>query len=694
LRLHDTFFSSYTAADESPGTLARLVPQNIRFDPTEQDRLAARLFAQHRFDLLGSGWTKVRHGMACRGFEGVRYDSLPAGDEVAVTRTNRRASKAARAMLSETYELIDWQLDFKSGFRWSERTWYREIRYGHHAAVDIKVPWELSRMQHLPELAVEYAAGRDPVVAREFRDQLIDWVAANPPRFGVNWACTMDVGIRIGNVLLALDLFRACGVEFDPDFLALVTASALDHAKHIADNLEWSETTRANHYFGNIGGLLVASAYLPASPRTDAWLLFAIQELDVETQRQFLPDGGHFEASTSYHRLCAEIAAVCAVVVSAISEERIDRALRSSEWKMKSGPGLSRLSRERMVARFRETGSVLSAEFYARLSKAADLTRDLSRADGSVPLIGDDDSGRFVRLGGWVAAGTVRECRDRFSNLKGFDGLHDDDVYVVQSAASHQQWLAWASAALGRADLLDPSLEYVWRLPATLACAMMRAPAIVKRSAQDRVAPWVLPSGDLVPRKRDSATHRISGAYRTDGDLLKNVRYRSYPFFGVYIVRSDRMHLVIRCGCAVHDGNGVHAHEDQLSFELVIDGRPVTRDPGTYVYTASKELRNAYRCAYAHCAPSTGDPRNPEARPIFSRPQHARGECLAFSEDRFVGRTSVNGGEAERTILFHADGIEVHDQYWLRPDIAPACTNVFRPAAAMQFSPAYGVRYA
>ena len=26
-------------------------------------------FLEHRFDLLGSGWTKVRYGMQCRGFE-------------------------------------------------------------------------------------------------------------------------------------------------------------------------------------------------------------------------------------------------------------------------------------------------------------------------------------------------------------------------------------------------------------------------------------------------------------------------------------------------------------------------------------------------------------------------------------------------------------------------------------------------
>ena len=52
------------------------------------------------------------------------------------------------------YEPIDWQVDFKSGYRWSEKTYYKFIKYGHKLGVDIKVPWELSRMQYLIQLAL------------------------------------------------------------------------------------------------------------------------------------------------------------------------------------------------------------------------------------------------------------------------------------------------------------------------------------------------------------------------------------------------------------------------------------------------------------------------------------------------------------------------------------------------------------
>jgi len=42
------------------------------------------------------------------------------------------------------------------GYRWSERLWNKDVKYGSAAGADIKIPWELGRMQHLTVLA--YAA--------------------------------------------------------------------------------------------------------------------------------------------------------------------------------------------------------------------------------------------------------------------------------------------------------------------------------------------------------------------------------------------------------------------------------------------------------------------------------------------------------------------------------------------------------
>ena len=127
------------------------------------------------------------------------------------------------------------------------------------------------------------------------------------PNYGVNWACTMDVGVRIANWLMAHDLFVASGARFDDEFELVFLQSVYQHGQHIINNLEWHAELRNNHYLGDIVGLLFVAAYLPCSSETDAWLAFAVQELVVEVKEQFYEDGENFEASTSYHRLSTGI---------------------------------------------------------------------------------------------------------------------------------------------------------------------------------------------------------------------------------------------------------------------------------------------------------------------------------------------------------------------------------------------------
>src|SRR5712692_4400817 len=39
---------------------------------------AADLYCRNRFDLLGSGWLEIAHGMACNGLDGHRHPPAPA----------------------------------------------------------------------------------------------------------------------------------------------------------------------------------------------------------------------------------------------------------------------------------------------------------------------------------------------------------------------------------------------------------------------------------------------------------------------------------------------------------------------------------------------------------------------------------------------------------------------------------------
>ncbi len=138
-------------------------------------------YLSHRFDLLGSGWVHVYHGMECRGLEGYRYDIGQAinvdrnGDWLAdrINSSNLDESQRIWKLIDPEYIPIDWHIDFKSGYRWSEKTWFKDIRYGHKHGVDIKVPWELARMQHLPQMAIAYATAvqSSKLKAESYREQ-------------------------------------------------------------------------------------------------------------------------------------------------------------------------------------------------------------------------------------------------------------------------------------------------------------------------------------------------------------------------------------------------------------------------------------------------------------------------------------------------------------------------------------------
>ena len=261
----------------SPPTVSLLVDHAVQIHHASEEILS------HRFELLGSRPSEVGYGITCRGMAGHQYarkDDVLGGTstEQLVLRLaprNQPRARAIRGLVDAEYHPIDWQIDFKSGYRWSGRTWHGYVPIGHAPGVDVLIPWELSRMQHLPFCAgrIRSLAGasgfRPPdTYAREFQNQVLDFIAASPPRFGVNWRCPMDVAIRVANWLLAYDLLRALGARFDEAFEAELLLATADHGLFVFGHLEWNHGVRGNHYLLDLVGLLFAAAYLPSSAET------------------------------------------------------------------------------------------------------------------------------------------------------------------------------------------------------------------------------------------------------------------------------------------------------------------------------------------------------------------------------------------------------------------------------------------
>ncbi len=271
--------------------------------------------AQGRFDLLGSGDTDVRDN------EGH----------------------------------LRWHQDFKSGVDFPADSLYLDVPIClEREGTDIKVPWELSRFQHVFAFLWTEPDRYCDVFLRQWND----WLQANPVARGPNWACTMDVALRAISWTAAL---AAWAPSFDESTLRRMWASLACHGHFIRDNLEWAPIARTNHYFSDIVGLAVLGAVLGPYPPARAWAAFAAQELSREIRQQFAPDGFNKECSTTYHGLMVELATL-GVRACAVS------------------------------------GRELGADVGARLVAAYRAIDILCDTSGTIPLIGDNDSSRVFPL--------------------------------------------------------------------------------------------------------------------------------------------------------------------------------------------------------------------------------------------------------------------------------------------------------
>jgi len=253
---------------------------------------------------------------------------------------------------------IDWHADFKTGRRWPS-SHISEIPIVFGDGSDIKVPWELSRFQHLPLLAAAHRVTGDARYLDEIGAQLRCWIAHNPLEHGPNWACTMDVAIRAVNWVAALVL--CCEAAPRARWLDDALRSLLLHGRFIRAHLEYSEI-RGNHYLSDVVGLLPVAAVFSGGSEGGRWAGWAADELLREMEHQVRPDGCDHEASIPYHRLVAELFVCGSQAVDALA------------------PG------------------VLTPAYRERLDRMLRFTAAYTPPTGDAPLVGDNDSGRFLPL--------------------------------------------------------------------------------------------------------------------------------------------------------------------------------------------------------------------------------------------------------------------------------------------------------
>lgn len=536
----------------------------------------SKMYIEHKFDLLGSGWVKNSYDSVALGLEGYKYDMNVVAPENAF----------------ENYESIDWQKDFKSGFRWSEKKWYKDQRIAHKPGSDIKVPWELARLQHLPQLAI--FAMIDPNLKeqnlKEFKNQILDFIRNNPPRMGVNWTCTMDVGIRVANMLVAYDIFcqMDSGGILDQKFKQTFSNSVYEHAFHIVNNLEYSPILTSNHYLSDIAGLLFACAYLDSSSEVDTWLAFSVQEIIGEMKNEFYEDGGNFESSTSYHRLSGELMVYSMALIMGLKDKKV---LSLKKYNIKSWRKKPKLLPPNKQEFKITNGQILLPQWFVdRLYKIGRFTVDITKPSGEVPQFGDNDSGRFFKFS---PNGEFLSCKQailKYMNLK--DYKCEDELFWDENILNHST-LVGCMSGIFEDELFKNDMYF-------------------EKSFIKALAGHILKASDKTYKKPITSAVELSELiYQKSMEFnipkLQDIKSTFYLDSGIFIYKSDKFYLAVCATPLGQSNHGGHTHNDKLGYELWIDGHDIARDPGTYLYTPIPGIRNEFRSIKAHNVPIIND---------------------------------------------------------------------------------------
>jgi hypothetical protein len=301
---------------------------------------------------------------------------------------------------------------------------------------------------------------------------------------------------------------------------------------------------------------------------------------------------------------------------------------------------------------------------WERLQKALRFTEDVTKPNGKVVQVGDNDSGRFFIL----SPQRANEALDHRSLLRAGQGL------LLDRAPQKEGALVAALARTQRPIFLPLSIDNY-------------QPIKVLPNSRSNLERWLKVVGNLSSEQ----VYRHEWVTKERGWDL-----RSYPDFGIFIFRGERSLISLRCGAIGQEGNGAHAHNDMLALELYLDGRELISDPGSFTYTPNTKLRNAYRSIQAHFAPRLkGEEPGRLDVGLFVLPERAFSQVVCVTESDFLG---VHRGFSQlvgRWVSLQQGKVQMVD-FTLGPKPLDKRVYDFHANAkwkrAIPFSPAYGIQ--
>lgn len=471
-------------------------------------------------------------------------------------------------------ENIEWNKDFKSNFIWKNK-FYKDIKIVDlNNNADVKIPWELSRFQHLFTLGKAYWITDDKKYYLEAKKEIEDWINKNPIYMSINWTCAMDVAIRAVNWIFFYFHFKEL-IDMDKLFLDKFNNSLFQHGEYIYLNLEKGIGYLNNHYISDLTGLLYLGIYFKDLNfyKVKNWIQYAQKEIEKEMFIQNNDDGTNYETSTSYHRLVTELMFFSTIIA-------------------------------------KKNNIYFSENLLNRLEKMFEFLSKIIKSNGKIPMIGDVDNGRLLIISNYYKW-EVNDIR----SLLSLGGEFFKNINLKKSGTRKKEEKLWIFNSLN--EYTEEYFSY--------------------------------------------SQHFINGGY--------------------YKLQNKNIYCLIRCGELSCKGEGGHSHNDQLSFELNVNGEDFFIDPGTGVYTSDKNIRNLFRSTKMHNTVSLEniEQNNFQENELFEMREETFSKCLNIEDNYFegehIGYLKKAGVIHKRKILLEENKLIIED--FIENCEGIVCLNLF-----------------
>jgi hypothetical protein len=505
---------------------------------------------------------------------------------------------------------IDWHRDPVTGKIWERRFWTDYRLENDAAGRDAKIIHELNRQQHLPRLAKAYHLTGEERYAAEAVAQMESWMEQNPRGLGVNWHSSLEIAIRSMSWLWTLFLMLGSRslARQNAQRIGASLYAQLEHV-HRHTSLYSSPNT---HLIGEAAALFIAGTVFDAA----RWRDHGARLLEAEAEKQILADGVYGELSSYYHCYA------------------LDFYLQA-------------------MALARQNGAGFSPRVEARVCAMLEFLLHVTRPDGTIPRLGDDDGGRALAL----ASRDYRGFRDGLC-LGAILFARPDFKYCAGSFWEEAWWLEGAEA-------WDRYREIECREPVECAAFFPEGGYCTQRSGWGpRASHLVFDCGGLgmLTGGHSHADSLSVTLYGNGRDLLVDPGtyvYNGAPEWREYF-RSTRAHNTVEIdGCDQAQAGGAFRWNTRIDSRMT--GASVAPS------SAGSSLKMGTDCSVP--ARELFTPRETAAvdRVVCPHFQHPPGEAsndnVGYLEAWHAGYMRLEQGVTHRRRVLHVPG-----EYWILAD--------------------------